>query len=187
MRMDRISYALVLATLVSACESSESSEPAAEPTAPAPAEEAEKAAAPAEEAPEAPKPPPVPEGAKVFFAAPEAGEVKGPERDGKVVVPVKMGAEGIAVEAAGEQKEGSGHHHILIGHEPLAVGMPVPKDETHLHFGKGQTETELELAPGKHSLTLQFADGLHLSYGPELSSTIEVEVASNGEEAPPAE
>ena len=52
----------------------------------------------------------------------------------------------------------------------------VPADATHLHFGKGQTETMLKLTPGKHTLTLQFADGAHQSYGPDLSSTITVEV-----------
>ena len=52
----------------------------------------------------------------------------------------------------------------------------MPTDDTHIHFGKGQTETELKLAPGKHTLTMQFADGAHRSYGPDLSSTISVTV-----------
>jgi len=37
----------------------------------------------------------------------------------------------------------------------------VPFDDTHLHFGKGQTEASIVLAPGKHKLTLQFANALH--------------------------
>jgi len=58
----------------------------------------------------------------------------------------------------------------------LPVGTVVPKDSTHLHFGKGQTETTVQLTPGKHKLTLQFADGLHRSYGGKLATTISVNV-----------
>ena len=50
------------------------------------------------------------------------------------------------------------------------------KDKTHIHYGKGQTETTIELAKGKHTLTMQFANGAHLSYGKALSTTITVEV-----------
>ena len=53
-----------------------------------------------------------------------------------------------------------------------------PKAPTILHFGKGQTETDVPLTPGPHTLTLQFADGAHLSYGPTLSSTIKIQVAA---------
>jgi hypothetical protein len=52
----------------------------------------------------------------------------------------------------------------------------VPKDSTHLHYGKGQTEAEVKLSPGKHKLTLQFADGLHRSYGSKLAATVSVNV-----------
>ena len=50
----------------------------------------------------------------------------------------------------------------------------VPADSTSIHYGKGQIETELTLSPGKHTLTMQFADGFHQSYGEEWSATIEV-------------
>jgi hypothetical protein len=49
-------------------------------------------------------------------------------------------------------------------------------DSVHIHFGRGQTEKELSLPAGKHKLTLQFADGLHRSYGSKLASTITVTV-----------
>jgi len=52
----------------------------------------------------------------------------------------------------------------------------VPTDATHLHFGKGQTETEVTLPPGQYALTMQFANGAHQSYGPEMSKTIHVTV-----------
>jgi hypothetical protein len=47
-----------------------------------------------------------------------------------------------------------------------------------VRFGKGQTETTLTLAPGKHTLELLFADYTHLSFDPPLHSkkiTITVE------------
>lgn len=89
---------------------------------------------------------------------------------------VKMGEEGMAVKPAGTMEPGSGHHHLIVDGGPVPVGMVVPKDDTHLHFGTGQTETTLKLAPGKHTLTLQFADGAHQSFGPDMSQTITVTV-----------
>ncbi len=112
----------------------------------------------------------MPEGASVRFVSPADGAT--------VTSPftVVMGVSGITVEPAGEAKEGSGHHHIIIDGTGPEAGGVVPADETHIHYGKGQTETELTLTPGKHTLTLQFANGLHQSYGPNLSQTITVEV-----------
>ena len=62
--------------------------------------------------------------------------------------------------------EGTGHHHLIVDGKAVPKGSVVPADATHMHFGKGQTETTLKLPPGKHTLTLQFADGAHQSYGP---------------------
>ncbi len=89
---------------------------------------------------------------------------------------VRMGVEGIKVQASGALMDGTGHHHLIIDGKPIAAGVVVPADATHLHFGKGQTETMLKLAPGQHTLTLQFADGLHQSLGPDLSQTITITV-----------
>jgi len=115
--------------------------------------------------------PDVPAGAKVMF--------KGLKNGASVSSPLKvqMGVEGIKVDTAGPVIAGIGHHHLFIDAEDsLAAGIMVPKDSTHLHFGKGQTETEVKLTPGKHKLTLQFADGLHRSYGSKLATTITVNV-----------
>jgi len=113
---------------------------------------------------------PVPEGAKVFFVSPQDGAT--------VTSPVKiqMGVEGMEVQPAGQIKDGSGHHHIVIDADPIAKGTLVPADEQHKHFGKGQTETELTLTPGQHTLQLQFANGVHLSYGEQMSSKITITV-----------
>ena len=45
-----------------------------------------------------------------------------------------------------------------------------------MHFGKGQTETMLKLAPGRYTLQLQLGDGAHNSLGPEARSAIKVTV-----------
>lgn len=114
---------------------------------------------------------PVPEGAKVFFVSPKDGETL------KSPVKVQMGVEGMEVKPAGQIEDGSGHHHIIIDAEPVTKGTLVPADDNHKHFGKGQTETELQLAPGQHTLQLQFANGVHLSYGEQMSSKITITVA----------
>lgn len=80
--------------------------------------------------------------------------------------------------AAAGLKEGTGHHHLVIDGPKAFVdkGEAIPFDDTHKHYGKAQTEGELELAPGKHKLTLQFANANHESYGKEFAKTITVTV-----------
>ena len=110
--------------------------------------------------------------AKVFFIEP---------KDGATVATkfkVKMGVEGMTIKKAGESVDDvtSGHHHIVIDGTAIPAGQPVMANETHIHFGAGQTETELTLKPGNHTLILQFADGAHRSFGPALSQTIKIKV-----------
>jgi len=100
-------------------------------------------------------------------------------KDGDVVkspVIVQMGVTGMTVEPAGALNDGKGHHHLIIDGSFIEKGQMVPKDETHLHFGKGQTVDTLTLSPGEHTLTLQFADGMHNSYGKDWSNTIKITV-----------
>jgi hypothetical protein len=89
---------------------------------------------------------------------------------------VKFQAREMKVLPAGDMTPNTGHHHLIINGSPVASGDVVPFDATHLHFGKGQTETELTLPPGRYTLTLQFANGAHQSYGETMSETIEVTV-----------
>tara|TARA_B110001454_G_scaffold219179_1_gene250736 strand:- start:19133 stop:19519 length:387 start_codon:yes stop_codon:yes gene_type:complete len=108
----------------------------------------------------------------VDFVSPKDGEkVKSPFK-------VKMDVKGLKIRPAGEDANDktTGHHHILIDMDAFKEGDAIPNDATHLHFGKGQTETEVTLPPGEHKLTLQFADGAHRSYGPKMSKTIKVTV-----------
>ena len=90
---------------------------------------------------------------------------------------VEMGLEGKSLRPAGQDAEDkmSGHHHLIINGGPVKEGDVIPADETHMHFGKGQTETEVDLKkPGTYTLTLQLADGAHRSYGEKYSSSIKV-------------
>jgi hypothetical protein len=114
----------------------------------------------------------------VSCSAPEGVDF-GNLKDGDTVSsPFKVTFEvsGKTVKPAGTDEEGTGHHHIIIDDTFVAAGTVVPADDTHIHFGKGQTETELDLAPGKHTLTLQFADYAHQSFGGKWSKTITVNV-----------
>ncbi len=89
---------------------------------------------------------------------------------------VRFGIKGMAVAEAGDIVANSGHHHLLINQAPITKGESVPFSDQHLHFGKGQTETEVKLAPGIYKLTAQFANGAHQSYGAGMSRTITVTV-----------
>jgi hypothetical protein len=115
--------------------------------------------------------PAIPDSAKVFFVNLKNGQkIKSPFK-------VKMGVSGIALDSAGALKPASGHHHILIdAGDSLTAGTVVPKDSTHLHFGNAQKEAELKLTPGEHKITLQYADGIHRSYGGKLASSVTVTV-----------
>jgi hypothetical protein len=108
---------------------------------------------------------PAPEGAQVYFITPHDGDVvKGP-------VKVQFGLEGMGVAPAGVQHDQTGHHHLLIDLDELPnMGLPIPNDDTHRHFGGGQTETTVELPPGKHTLQLLLADHLHIPHDPPIMS-----------------
>jgi hypothetical protein len=100
-------------------------------------------------------------------------------KDGVIVTsPFKVvfGVKGMAVEPAGEVKADSGHHHLLVNLGPMNAGEAIPVDAAHLHFGKAQTEVEIKLPPGNYELTMQFANGAHVSYGPAMAASINVTV-----------
>jgi len=98
-------------------------------------------------------------------------------KDGAIVsspFKVVFAVAGMEVVPAGEMRTNTGHHHLIINAESIPEGTVIPFDDTHKHFGKGQTETEVSLPPEKYKLTMQFANGAHQSYGPQLSKSIEV-------------
>jgi len=120
---------------------------------------------------EIPAVPDIPANAKVYFKN---------LKDGSTVTSpfkVEMGVDDMALDTAnGKIKPASGHHHILIGLDSIPAGTGIIKDSTHLHFGNAQSTAEVNLAPGKHKLTLQFADALHRSYGSKLTATVTIDV-----------
>lgn len=94
------------------------------------------------------------------------------------VVKVRMEATGFTIEPAGAVKAGAGHFHIIVDGECTVAGQVIPKDDTHLHYGMGQTEAELTLPPGKHTLCLEAGDGAHTALA--LNDKITVEVVRTG-------
>ncbi len=115
-----------------------------------------------------PEPQPVDNSPSVRFLLP---------RDGTTVsspVEVKMDAINFTIEEAGPVNENAGHFHIMINEDCVENGTIIPADDGHVHFGKAQTETELDLEPGEYTLCLQIGDGLHTAT--ELVDTISITV-----------
>ena len=113
-----------------------------------------------------------PEGVVLYLIAPKDGD--------KVASPVtvRFGLKGMGIAPAGIAFPDTGHHHLLIDSAPPPFDRPIPADERHLHFGKGQTEAAVTLAPGRHRLQLLLGDHLHIPHEPPVLSapiTITVE------------
>lgn len=106
-----------------------------------------------------------PAGAKLYIVSPADGAtIKGP-------VTVVFGLSGMGIAPAGVQFENAGHHHLLIDTDlPANIGMPLPATDNIRHFGKGQTETTIELKPGKHTLQLVLGDHNHVPFLPIVAS-----------------
>jgi hypothetical protein len=105
-----------------------------------------------------------PAGATAYFIAPKDGDtITGP-------VTVVMGLKGMGVAPAGMQHADTGHFHLIVDADLPPADQPIPKDEQHLHFGGGQTQTVLTLKPGKHTLQILMGDYQHLSFDPTVVS-----------------
>ncbi len=108
-----------------------------------------------------------PADARVYFISPKPGAVV----HGKVLVQFGLSGMGIApAGTTGTSAEGTGHHHLFIDSPPPVADQSLPKDDHHLHFGKGQTETSIDLPPGKHTLQLVLGDANHIPHDPPLVS-----------------
>ena len=104
-------------------------------------------------------------GASVYIISPKNGDtVSG-------IVTVQFGLKGMGIAPAGTEMEGTGHHHLVIDKATPSLTDYLPVGDAQvLHFGKGQTETELTLPPGKHTLQLVFADMDHKPHTPPVVS-----------------
>ena len=114
-----------------------------------------------------------PAGATVYFVAPADGAT--------VTSPfvVRFGLRGMGVAPAGVQAPNTGHHHLLIDVEtPPPENQPLPANDNVRHFGLGQTEAEITLPPGMHTLELGLGDALHIPHDPPVrSQTLTITVA----------
>jgi hypothetical protein len=129
-------------------------------------------------------PTPSAEGAAVHFI-----DIK----DGQTVpskVTIRFGLREMGVAPAGSDRANSGHHHLLIDTELPPLDQPIPNDFNHLHFGAGQTEAEVTLKPGTHTLQLLLADKDHIPHNPPVMSprisVVVMDAAAPKEAAAPA-
>ena len=105
------------------------------------------------------------EGAKVYIVSPKDGDIV----SGKITV--VFGLRGMGVAPAGVDIPNTGHHHLLIDMETLPdMNVPMPASDQLKHFGKGQTEAEITLPPGEHTLQLVLGDKVHIPHEPPLIS-----------------
>ena len=114
-----------------------------------------------------------PTGAKVYFINLKDGQ--------DVTSPflVQFGLAGMGVAPAGVEKPNTGHHHLLIDAtlSDEQLKQPIPMDDTHRHFGAGQTEALVTLAPGQRKLQLVLGDWSHIPHAlPVMSDVITVTV-----------
>jgi hypothetical protein len=113
---------------------------------------------------------PSPQGASVYIISPTDGETL------PTTFTVIFGLRGMGVAPAGTEKENTGHHHLLVDGE-MMPSMDQPLSQEIKHFGGGQTEAELTLSPGKHTLQLILGDKAHIPHEPPaLSDPISITV-----------
>ena len=119
-------------------------------------------------------------GAAVYFIGLKDGDTISPKTT------IHFGLHGMGVAPAGSDRLNSGHHHLIIDAPTPPLNVEIPNDAQHLHFGAGQTETELTLTPGEHTLQLVFGDKNHIPHNPPLvSDRIKVKVVDQTP-APPS-
>ena len=149
---------LAAAALIGAC----SSEPAAPPASEAPA--SAPATAPAANA----------AGPRVFFVEPKDGAtVKSPVHlvfgtENFEISPVPAGTVDMA-------RPNVGHHHVGVDTDCLPPGAEIPKANPWVHFGKGDSQIDMQLTPGAHKLSLEIGDDKHTTIA-GLCSTINITV-----------
>ena len=97
---------------------------------------------------------------------------------------VQFGLKGMGIAPAGDDKPNTGHHHLLIDAtlSPEELKQPIASDARHLHFGGGQTETELTLPRGRHTLQLLFGDWSHTPFNPPIVSPVITVTVKTGED-----
>ena len=111
-------------------------------------------------------PTPAPPNAYLYIGWPNDGQVVSANKP----IRVWFGLRNMGVAPKGVKYPHTGHHHLLIDTDAPAPGVEIPNDRNHLHFGAGETETTIELAPGKHTLQLVLGDDRHITFDPSIQS-----------------
>lgn len=109
---------------------------------------------------------PAPQGVWLYIGWPNDGEVIAAGKPFRVW----FGLRGMGVAPKGVKFPNTGHHHLLIDTDLPPPDQVIPSDRQHLHFGAGETETMLELPPGKHTLQLLLGDENHYPHNPPVHS-----------------
>ncbi len=109
---------------------------------------------------------PAPNNAHLYIGWPNDGEVLRSGRPFRVW----FGLRHMGVAPKGIDKPNTGHHHLIIDDDLPPLDEEIPSDRHYLHFGAGQTETEIQLPPGKHTLQLLMGDHNHVPHCPPVYS-----------------
>ena len=111
-------------------------------------------------------PTPAPKDAYAYIGYPNNGQVVPANKPFRVW----FGLRYMGVAPKGVKYPNTGHHHLLIDTDLPPMDQEIPSDRQHLHFGAGQTETTIELPPGKHTLQLLMGDENHVPHNPPVYS-----------------
>jgi hypothetical protein len=109
---------------------------------------------------------PAPAGAYAYIGYPNDGQVVAANKPFKVW----FGLRYMGVAPKGVKYPNTGHHHLLIDTDLPPMDQEIPSDRNHLHFGAGETETTIQLPPGKHTLQLLMGDDMHMPHNPPVYS-----------------
>lgn len=108
---------------------------------------------------------PAAKNAYVYVGWPNDGEVIHARR-----FRVWFGLRNMGIAPAGIEKANTGHHHLIVDAPLPPFDQEIPSDKNHLHFGAGQSQAIIELAPGKHTLQLLMGDFEHVPHNPPVYS-----------------
>jgi hypothetical protein len=109
---------------------------------------------------------PAPPNAYLYIGWPNDGEVISSSKP----IRVWFGLRNMGVAPKDVKFPNTGHHHLLIDTDLPPLDKEIPSDRNHLHFGAGETETTIELPPGKHTLQLLMGDDKHIPHNPPVYS-----------------